>query len=195
MDFLIVVPTRRTVVTSRTTMRATFECKHCGFTSATRVVGVGSASTHSQIGVGPGPAASAREHVQAREQSVADAKEILSLAPCPQCGQRGSEAWAAYTRQTRILQAIVAAVLLVIVYAMWDKENPALAVIGLIPTVALVFVTGYLRGLRAELPADRVTFLSPQELAAEDAAAALERKPKKKRRRTEETPLEPRDDD
>jgi hypothetical protein len=80
------------------------------------------------------------------------------------------------------------------VYALWDTENPALAVIGLIPAVAVVFVTGYLRGLRAELPADRVTFLSPEEVAAEDAAA-LERKPKKKRRRTEEKPAESRDDD
>jgi hypothetical protein len=193
MDFWIVVPIRRTVVTSRATMRATFECKHCGFTSATRVVGVGSASTHEEIGVGPGPAASAHEHKQARGQAVADAMEILSLAPCPRCGRRGSEAWAAYTWQTRILQAIVAAVLLVIVYELWDKENPALAVVGLIPAVAVVFVTGYVRGLRAELPADRVTFLSPEEVAAEDAAA-LERKPKKKRRRTEET-KEPRDDD
>jgi hypothetical protein len=194
MDFLIVVPIRRTVVTSRATMRATFECKHCGFTSATRVVGVGSASTHGEIGVGPGPAASEREHVQARGQAVADAMEIMSLAPCPRCGRRGSEAWAAYTRQTRILQAIVAAVFLLIVYAVWDKENPTLAVVGLIPAVAVVFLTGYLRGVRAELPADRVTFLSPEEVAAEDAAA-LERKPKKKRRRTKETPPEPREDD
>jgi hypothetical protein len=43
------------------------------------------------------------------------------------------------------------------------KENPAPAVVGLIPAVAVVFVTGYLRGVRAELRADRVTFLSPEE--------------------------------
>jgi hypothetical protein len=193
MDIWIPIPVQRTVVTSRAKIRAAFVCKHCGFTATARVVGVGSISTPDAIALGPAPQASLREQVQSRERAVADAQELLALVPCPGCGRRGSEAWAAYTRQTRILQAIVAALLLVVVYALWDKDNPAPAVVFLIPAIAVVFVAGYLRGVRAELPADRVTFLSAEEAAAEEAPPPR-RKPSKKSRRAEEPRPEPREE-
>jgi hypothetical protein len=168
----ILIPMQSTMVTAKTEIRVPFACRHCGFQGVARVVGVGAARTAATVAIGPAPVASEHEHQQARGNALADGQELLALVPCPGCGERGSEAWQGYTRATRIAQVLAAAVLVAIMSALWDPANPAIVVVCAIPSVAVVFLVGYIRGVRAEVPADRVTFLSPEEAAADEAAAA-----------------------
>lgn len=191
MDILI--PMRRTVVTASAEMRVPFACKHCDFKAVARVVGKGSAETHSTLAFLPAPRASAYQHHEAHESAAADGSELLRLITCPRCGKRDPDAWGSFNRVTRILQAITGVVVFGSLAALWigNPGNPAIAVICAIPGAFCIFLVGFLRDLRTEMPADRVTFLSPEDLAAETAAAeaaadkALRKQARAEKRREE----------
>lgn len=181
INVVIPIPTHRTVVTARCELRAPFACKRCGFKSVARVVGTGSASTASTIAILPAPAASDFEHQDARAGAAADGHELLNLVACPRCGNRDGEGWTQFNRWTRRLQILAAALVAGVVAAIWmgNPTNPAIAVLCAVPGALVVFLVGYLRGLRTEMPQDRVTFLSPEDLAAEEAARAKQAHTKK----------------
>lgn len=181
-DLWIPIPTHRTVVTARAEIQVPFACKHCGFESVARIVGRGSAATRATIAFVPAPKASKSDLTAAHERALAEGHELLAVVPCPKCARRGSEAWEAYTRRTRLFQALVAVLLLGILYGLWDPENPAVAVVCAIPMFGVVFVVGYLRGVRADLSTDRVRFLSPEEVAASAAMEPHGERGKKRRK-------------
>ncbi|MEZ4302071.1 MAG: hypothetical protein R3B70_44485 [Polyangiaceae bacterium] len=181
MDVLIPIPTRRTVVTARRELRVPFHCKHCGFTSTARVVGTGTAATHSTLAFLPAPTASDADLRRASGQAFAEGQELLALVPCPKCGQRDPVKMAAHLRVGRILQGIVGALSLGLVALVWSQaDNPAVPVLCAVPGALAVFLTGYLHRLRTETPQHRVTFLSEEDLAAEEAARKAKKQASKK---------------
>lgn len=172
INVVIPIPTHRTVVTARCELRAPYECKQCGFQSVARVVGTGSASTAPTIAILPVHTASDHERQSARDGAVADGHELLQLVACPRCGNRNAEGWTRFNRWTRRFQIMAAVLVAGVVIAIWMNAptNPAIAVFCAVPGAFVVFLVGYLRGLRTEMPRQRVTFLSPEDLAAEEAA-------------------------
>jgi hypothetical protein len=150
-------------------IRAPFECSLCGFSAVARVVGRGSAATEADIALLPAPVAGEHVHHTARANAADDGAQLIRLMACPRCGKRDPGAWGEYQRVTRRLQMLVAAVVLAGVVALWiaNPDNPAIAVLCAIPGALCVFTVGFVRGLRTEMPADRVTFLSKESLIAE----------------------------
>lgn len=181
MSVYIPLPMRATVVSARTELRVPFACKLCGFEAVARVVGKGSARTPYAPLVAP--EATPLDRDDARRSAVADGWQLSQLVACPKCGKRDEGALAAFTRVTRTLQGAAAALFLAFAAYLWveNQDNPALAVLFLVPGALVVFLVGYLRGLRVELSQDRVTFLSPEELAAE--ASQKDRNERRARRR------------
>lgn len=168
----IVIPTHRTVVSAQVTVRVPFRCAHCGLERVASVVGKGSGSTRSTPAFLPTPQAGAREHMHAREAALWEARTLLSLAVCPECGRRDEGSWAAFRRGTRIFQGIVAALGIALLAAVGSAKEPAIVVICAVPGALVVFVVGYLRGLRVDAAKERVRFLSQEDLEAEKAAEA-----------------------
>lgn len=173
MDFLV-IPVKRRVVSANHTLQVQYRCEHCGFESVARVVGRGSAATDPQLPFLPDPSSLHEETDAAQSIAIADANEQLALVECPRCGKRNSAEWARYMRMTRIMQGAVAAIFVTIIalIAIQTPDDAAIGAIIAFPGAFAVFLVGFLRGLHAEVPANRVKFLSPEDLAAEAQHAA-----------------------
>jgi predicted RNA-binding Zn-ribbon protein involved in translation (DUF1610 family) len=172
MEVFIPIPMRRTTVTARCELRAPFRCKSCGFEAVAKVVATGSASTHALPIIAPN--ASEHERERARWNAQAEGSEQLALVPCPKCGKRDPVIEAQFNFKTHVLRAIVAVLCTALVVGLWlaNPENPVVAIVCAIPGLLVVFLVGFLRNLLAETPKDRVTFLSAEDIAAEEAAEA-----------------------
>jgi hypothetical protein len=171
MAVFIPIPVRRTVVSASRTLRMPFSCKSCGFDAVVGVVGRGAAET----GAAPFVAPQATEHERdlASRRAFADGQELMLLVACPRCGKRDEEVQARWRRGTHTVQAMVAAAFLALILGVWmQSPDPVFAILIAMPGALAVFLVGYLRGLRVELSQDRVSFLSPEDLAAEEEQAA-----------------------
>jgi hypothetical protein len=110
----------------------------------------------------------------AQEHARADGAALLALLACPKCGFRPPDVVDQFHRTTaRLRAAVVAFFLLVAAYVLYDDPESAKIVLPcmLVPCGLAMFLVGYLRTLRAEVPDCRVTFLSVEEAARLDAAA------------------------
>ena len=102
----------------------------------------------------------------AENNARADGQSLLRLVPCPRCGKRDAREMARFERITLILRVAVALAFLAIGVSIFRAvpDNPALPVIcAVMPGAIVVWLIGYVRQLRAEVPKDRVTFVPVDE--------------------------------
>lgn len=162
-----------------------YRCAECGYDAVARVVGAGHVFGHLTAPREPGEDAS---HAVARKAAATDGSELVELVPCPRCGKCNPTAIAAYTRTTniaRVVTAVVAAAL-----GVWIGVSSGDVVLALlcavVPGGLVLFMIGYTRALRLEVPAGRVTFLTPEQAAAEQTDATGEERRLQRRESAQE---------
>ncbi len=169
----IIIPVKQRVVSADHTLQVPYRCEHCGFESVARAIGRGSAATDPQLPFAL-QTSMRKETDAAQSKAIADGKEQLALVRCARCGKRNSADWARYMRMTRLMQGAVAAIFvtIIVLIAIQTPDDAAIGLVVALPGALAVFLVGFLRGLRADVSANRVKFLSPEDLAAEAEQAA-----------------------